>query len=242
VATANGPYADTRDLRGIHTVFRREFGLTPALVRSVTAGDTERSQVLADHIAFMNALLHHHHASEDKTLWPLLLARREQEVAAIVQRIEHQHETLDEMIAEIDQSMKNWQGSVSVLSGEALAGALERMIPPLNEHLDLEEDHILPVVESCITASEWNSIVQDGATDAPQGTLLLSFGMMIYETEPEVIEQLLALMPPDARPLMMERASQAFASHSQRVHGTATPPRSKVGLRLDGQAERRHAQ
>ena len=52
MTTVNGPLADARDMFAAHTLFRREFGLMPGLVRAVAAGDTKRSALVADHVAF----------------------------------------------------------------------------------------------------------------------------------------------------------------------------------------------
>jgi hypothetical protein len=51
-------------------------------------------------------------------------------------------------------------------------------------------------------------------------------GMLMYEGDPESVEQVIAAMPADAGHLVRPLAAPTFAAHSQRVHGTATPPRS----------------
>lgn len=228
MTTRHGPYADTRDMRAIHAVFRREFGSMPALVRGVTAGDKERAQVVADHVAVISSLLHHHHLSEDKSLWPTLLDRNAEDVARLVSMIKEQHERIERMITEIDTAIRTWRDVPSLPSGKALADAIDRMNAPLKDHMDLEEGRILPIVEQCVTAAEWARMIQEGAANAPQESLLLVFGMTMYEAEPDVIAGLLSQMPPQARTAMKEQASKAFASHSERVYGTATPPRSNV--------------
>jgi hypothetical protein len=48
----------------------------------------------------------------------------------------------------------------------------------------------------------------------------------MYEGDPEGIDQFIAAMPADARSGIRGLAAKTFADHSQRVHGTATPPRS----------------
>ena len=42
MTTINEPLADARDMFAVHTMFRREFGLMPGLIRAVTVGDTRR--------------------------------------------------------------------------------------------------------------------------------------------------------------------------------------------------------
>src|ERR1700722_3872069 len=51
VTTLNESLADPADTFAADTMFRREFGLMPGLVRAVTAGDTQRARLVADHIA-----------------------------------------------------------------------------------------------------------------------------------------------------------------------------------------------
>jgi hypothetical protein len=48
----------------------------------------------------------------------------------------------------------------------------------------------------------------------------------MYEGDPHSIDQYVAAMPADARPVIRQLAAKTFADYSQRVHGTATPPRS----------------
>src|SRR5215472_7521004 len=102
VTTTGERYADTRDMYVVHTMFRREFGLMAALVRGVTAGDTERAQIVAEHIELMNGVLHHHHAGEDKHLWPRLVHRGSEEVTPVVHLMKDQHEGIGKTIDEID--------------------------------------------------------------------------------------------------------------------------------------------
>jgi hypothetical protein len=45
------PLADARDMFAVHTMFRREFGMSLDLVRGVMAGDAQRAAAVADHIA-----------------------------------------------------------------------------------------------------------------------------------------------------------------------------------------------
>jgi len=91
-----------------------------ALVRGVTAGDTERAQIVAEHIELMNEVLHHHHAGEDKHLWPRLLDRRSEEAALVVHLMKDQHESIGRTIDEIDGALGAWRGGAASDVGEAL--------------------------------------------------------------------------------------------------------------------------
>src|SRR5580698_5857920 len=73
---SNEPYADVREMYMAHTMFRREFGLLPALIGGVSAADAARAQVVAQHFELIQSVLHHHHHAEDVYLWPRVLAAR----------------------------------------------------------------------------------------------------------------------------------------------------------------------
>ncbi len=219
MTNTNGLYAETRDMYKVHAMFRREFGLLPGLVPGVTAGDNEHSQIVTDHITLLTTVLHAHHHSEDESLWPKLLDRGSEEVAPVVHLMESQHESLDKLITEIATEIGAWRSSAASERGEALADAIDRMIPVLYEHMGSEEERTLPIVERYITAAEWEEMVQNGWVTIPPEDGPLVVGMLMYEGG-------LELVPPEARSTMGELAPRMFASHSMRVHGTATPPRS----------------
>jgi hypothetical protein len=62
--------------------------------------------------------------------------------------------------------------------------------------------------------------------EIPPNQLVLVYGMSLYEGDPEVIENTLSRMPPEVRSTLEELGPLEFASHSELVHGTSTPPRS----------------
>src|SRR5258708_19381519 len=91
MTTVNEPLADARDMRAVHALIRREFGLRPGLVRAVAAGDKQRTMLVADHVALVRNVLDLHHSGEDKHIWPRLRERGAEEIASIVGVMEEQH-------------------------------------------------------------------------------------------------------------------------------------------------------
>jgi hemerythrin-like domain-containing protein len=217
---------DGREMLMVHNMFRREFALMPALVRDAAVCDQERVQIISDHIENVSAILHHHHHSEDENSWPLLLGRCGEEMAPLLQLMESQHEVVAKFGHEVDEALEVWRGSPSTESRKALADALDRLLPSLKDHLSAEEKIIVPLMEQHITAAEWTAIAMKSAAVFDPESLPLAFGMVVYEGDPEVVETAIANMPAEVRPVIRQLAAQAFASYSERVHGTATPPRS----------------
>ncbi|GFG52658.1 hypothetical protein CQY20_01400 [Mycolicibacterium agri] len=90
----------TREMVMAHRMFRREFGLAAEVVRKVAVGEVARAGVVADHLRFIAALLHHHHAGEDDHIWALLLERAAPQ-ANHVHDVERQHRSVDSAVQDV---------------------------------------------------------------------------------------------------------------------------------------------
>jgi hemerythrin-like domain-containing protein len=231
MADTGDSHADTRDMYMVHTTFRREFGALPNLVRNVPADDIQRSPTIGDHIDILSIYLYAHHHSEDIHLWPKLLDRGPQEVAPIVHLMEGQHENIERLNTEADEATDAWRANPVPESKETLADILDQLIHALDEHMRLEEHRILPLAEKYITAAEWHAMASESGRAIPQERVPLVFGMTLYEASPEDIQKTLSELPPEVRTVLQEQGPRAFSSHSERVYGTATPPRSGAVMR-----------
>jgi hemerythrin-like domain-containing protein len=217
---------DGSDMLMMHDMFRREFALMPGLVGGVAAGDHDRAQIIGDHIEGVSTVLHHHHVGEDGNIWPLLLDRCGESVAPLVGLMEDQHQRVATLVGEVDEVLTIWRGSATIESREALVEALNRLIPALKEHLSAEEDRVVPLMEQHITAAEWDETFKKESAHVDPEQLPLVFGMLMYEGDPESIEHTIVTLPAETRTVIKQLAASTFADHSQRVHGSATPPRS----------------
>jgi hemerythrin-like domain-containing protein len=222
---SNEPLADLRDMYMVHAMLRREFGLAPALIRGVADGDTERAAIVADHLQLIESVLDHHHRGEDAHVWPLLRQRAGTEVAPVVQLMEEQHGDIEKLLAELRARLAQWRGTAGSAQGEALADTAARLTTLLVEHLAVEEERAIPVMEQHITAAEWGRAVADGSADVSPELMPLLFGMMAYEGNPDTVREVIASMPPELSSAIGDLSSQAFAEHARQVHGTATPQR-----------------
>jgi hemerythrin-like domain-containing protein len=219
------PHFERRDMLMMHNMFRREFALMPGLVGAVVAGEHDRAQMIGDHMEAVIDVLHQHHTHEDENIWPLLLDRCGESVAPLAGLMQGQHHQVATLLHRVDEALRIWRDAVTVESREALSDVLDRLIPALKEHLSAEEDRVVPLMEQYITVAEWHATMgSEFAADPAE--FPLTFGLLIYEGDPHSIDQAIASMPADARPVIRGLAAKTFADHAQRVHGTATPPRS----------------
>lgn len=221
--TPTGTLVDTSVMPTLHSFFRRELRLAPEVVRGVTPGDTRRARVVADHIEFLLRALHHHHTVEDRLLWPPLLELVPDELAPIVHLMESQHERVEGLIAELHTLLSSFRATVAVAGRDHLADVLQDLHDTLVEHLDAEEQRLLPIAARTLTQVQWDAMGEAGREGVARKDMTLAFGMFAYEGDPAVIAGMLAEAPPPVRFVVSRLSRRAFRKHALRVHGTATP-------------------
>lgn len=221
----NEPLADASDMFMVHAMFRREFGLMPDLVRAVADGDGQRVALVADHVDLMALTLDTHHSEEDKHVWPRLRERCPDECTALVDVMQDQHHTVHTYLLRVTEAEQAWRDSTSADTRDALADALGPFLAALTEHLALEEERIVPLIEKYITEAEWALVPQDAAANFPPDKLTVVFGMTIYEADPAAVDMTVAQMPDEIRPVIKDLATQTYAAYAKELYGTATPPR-----------------
>jgi hemerythrin-like domain-containing protein len=217
--------ANTRDMITVHSGLRREFGLMPGLVAGVDRGDAKRARIVADHIGLWMTMVYAHHHSEDKNVWPKLLERVPDADREVIRAAESQHQGLDETGEEVNLALAAWRRDAASDSAPLLA-ALDAFTFRLIEHMDMEEARILPLAAKYLTAAEWMQLGPDSMKELPKTMVPMFFGCAAYESDPEVIEEILASIPPIPRFLMTAFGPRAYASYSKRIHGTRTPTTS----------------
>jgi hemerythrin-like domain-containing protein len=217
--------ADTRDMAAVHTMFRREFGSMPELVLGVAAGDAERTAVVADHVLFVSRMLELHHAGEDEYIWPLLREHGGAEIELLMDVMECQHEDIHKARLLVDDAVRTWRASASAEDRESLVEAVQALVPRLEDHLALEEERVLPLIERHLSEAEYARLGEEGAVHTPTELLPTTVGMVIHGSAPEVVEAIVKVMPAEARPVTKEIATAAYAAYAEKVYGTGTARR-----------------
>jgi hemerythrin-like domain-containing protein len=214
---------DTSVMPTLHTFFRRELRLAGGVTRRVAEGDRARARVVADHLDFLGRALHHHHTIEDDLLWPRLLERVPEELAPIVHLMESQHERVDSLIQEITTVLPAFRASAAAAERDRLAELFDTLYVHLAEHLDAEEERLLPIAARCLTQAEWDEMGERGRRGTPRKELSLTLGMYQYEGNPAAISEMLAEAPPPVRWIVPRLSRRAFRRYAMRIHGTPTP-------------------
>ncbi|MFJ8154071.1 hemerythrin domain-containing protein [Streptomyces sp. NPDC094468] len=209
-ATAGRPH--THEMVVVHRVFRRESALLPRLVRAVPDGDTARAALIAETLGDYTNGLHHHHHAEDELVWPLLRTRAPRD-EALVDRMNEQHQTIDDTLTAVAEWAPVWARSADGISREELALALEAHRTALLAHLDDEERAVLPLVAEHLTVAEWDLVGRRGMEGIPNAKRMLALGAILEEATPEESAFFLGRAPWIGRVLWRAVGRRQYAAH-----------------------------
>ena len=221
--TQTAPLTDTRVMPVIHTLFRRELRLAGDLLRGVTEGDTARAAVIADHLDLVGEILHHHHTAEDELLWPLLLERVPEDLAPIVHLMESQHGRVEQLLDEITPLLAQWRRTAGRAERDRMAELYDDLYVALAEHLDAEEQRLLPIAARSVSQEEWERMGEAARAGTPKGKQFVVLGMIGYDGGPEGIALMLHAAPAPVRWLLPRLGARAYRRYALAVYGTGTP-------------------
>ncbi|GAA3888062.1 hemerythrin domain-containing protein [Streptomyces sedi] len=209
--------ADSRDMIGAHDAMRREFAALPALVAGVPAGDTRGTAVVARHVLMMVDFLHAHHTSEDDHVWPRLRERCPKDVGLLVATMDQQHALIDGELTALAAECRRWSDSAGATERDAVAAVAERLLPPLFEHLALEEERILPLIDRHLTESEWKATVEASLGKVPFSQRLLMLGMALHGADEEQAQLLRAAVPAPVWHVGRPLGTRLYRTHRERL-------------------------
>jgi hemerythrin-like domain-containing protein len=186
---------DTRDMISVHAVFRQALAAAPRIVGGASRNDPQHAANVASYYANLLAFLHVHHEGEDALLWPKLLERAPAQ-AAKVQQIADQHGAVSGLLATAEAELAEWAVEPNTDHGAKLAGALVMLGFELAEHLDMEEEFVLPLAAEHLTVEEWSELPAHGMQHFSGDKVWLLLGLLFEQMPPGAPELALAKMPP----------------------------------------------
>jgi hemerythrin-like domain-containing protein len=214
----NTELTDMHDMVVVHRVFRRELSLIPDLLLSTPAGDVERASIVVGHARLILSGLHLHHTSEDDLLWPLLV-QRSGPSTELVERMQAQHAEVDQGLDRLETVLARWETEVRPAVAREAARVMNQLRQIVVEHLDDEEEHILPVAEASITPQEWASVGKAGVAKMTRAELPLMFGALLEDASEAERRQMLKSLPVPIRCLMRTWGSVHYRRYITKVRG-----------------------
>lgn len=219
-----GGQVDTWEMPLVHRAFRSAFRTAPAWVTSVTVGDRERSEFVAQHLSMVVTGLHEHHTTEDELLWPVLLPRAAMHTE-LVHRMESQHKQLQVHLDRVTDLLPGWRATADAVTGRELAGVFTAATAVLEEHLAEEEREILPLVAEHLTQAEWQTLGDRGKASIPKGKAgFIALGEILADATLEERTAFLTMVPAPIRLIWRMLGHRIHEHHKTRLYeGIPTP-------------------
>jgi iron-sulfur cluster repair protein YtfE (RIC family) len=150
--------ADTRMMGIVHSALRRDLARADdALSRQPVPGDAQRVAI-AQHMEAMMDFLHVHHSGEDAWLWPTM-RRLNPAASEVLDQMDADHLAIGPHMGKVTAAAAAYGKCAT--GREALAEALNDLRGTLDPHLRREEEEMMPIVASTLTAEQWDGWEQE---------------------------------------------------------------------------------
>jgi hypothetical protein len=189
-----------------HHAFRRDLVLFERALQRIAQGDTTRLGALKEEWAQFRAHLSGHHQAEDNGLFPALVAKHPK-LQATIERLDSDHRRIDPLLELGDT------GFAALPATFAAIAVVRELIELLGPHLAIEEAELIPWLRNDRTFPV-------PPTDADAETYAKGFAWAIHGIAPDVIEQLLTILPESLR-RRLPAARTVFERRYERVWGSA---------------------
>ena len=177
-----------------HRVFRIGLGMLPDLIRSVRPGDRRHAARLRRHFELVAESLERHHRYEDDHFWPVLVERDPTD-APLLHRMESQHAGIADLLAALPPLWDAFAADPGPGTGELLADRMGRLNTVLEQHLDDEEQHLLPVLQRSLSVAEWDAFGKHMAATTPKRELVLIGGLTFQSMTAAEVDDMARHLP-----------------------------------------------
>ena len=177
---------DTSEMATIHTFFRREFRLAGGVVRGVAAGDVaaraggRRPPGVRRPVPAPPPHRRGRAGLADPARARARRARPDRDAHGVAARARRRPARAR------SRRCARLAGGRRHATRDRLADTLDTLYAHLAEHLDAEEDRLLPIAARALTLEEWQAIGERARRQTPRSELFLTFGMFQHDGDPEV--------------------------------------------------------
>ena len=126
---------------------------------------------------FYTAILHHHHHTEDVSVFPALVAVRP-EMRSTIDLLEDEHVELAPNIDAVEAAVAAFVKRPDAATQEAVHEALVALRDWFFPHLDLEDEKILPAIAESIPPKQWDQLDKAALKSIPRKHLPSAVGAL----------------------------------------------------------------
>ncbi|MGA9278150.1 hemerythrin domain-containing protein, partial [Ilumatobacter sp.] len=198
-STAVSTAPDLSLYRDLHQAMRTATEQLVVGIETLPASDTARATALGTWFAGYSGELRVHHHVEDTIFFPALRGRGPIDELPW-DRLLVEHHDLDRVIDELAASFRSLTTDPTdwTTTSERAFGLAVELRDLLAEHLDIEDDEVLPLIETRFTAEEYDALDHRAIKTVPFRQLRFTVPWMMATLHPDAAERLRA----GARPTM----------------------------------------
>jgi hemerythrin-like domain-containing protein len=201
---------DIRLYHVVHEMFRRS---TTRLVDATAKLEPAALEpVIRPYWDFYTAILHHHHQTEDESLFPALLAVRP-EMRSTIDMLEDEHVELAPNIDAVEVALAAFVNRPDAASQDAMHEALVSLRAWFFPHLDLEDEKVLPAIAESIPQRQWDQLDKAALKSIPRKYLPSAVG---------ALDEVIRSLPEQDRPAPPPAPIRIMLSLSWRKQWMAT--------------------
>jgi hemerythrin-like domain-containing protein len=187
---------DVSDMFPVHNTLRDTLAAAPRLVSEVDDEDRGRRDLIANFYDNVLAFLHVHHHGEEILVFPLLRERCAAQLE-LIDVVAGQHRDVDQLVAESGEALKSWEGGDVVAKGRC-AQTLGALGDRMTEHLNDEEQQLLPLCATSLTEQEWGALPGHALSSFEGDKVWLILGLIRERMSEKQRADMLSHMPPPA--------------------------------------------
>ena len=220
--------ADTRMMHIVHQALRRDLQRAQLALVATPPPSNERQRAIAGHVTWMMSFLRGHHRAEDDGLYPLV-RQRDPAAAALLDAMHSDHDEVDRLITRVEEAAGVCARDDDVGGVEQLVAALDRLSQDLLPHLQREEDEMMPIVSSVVTAAEWRALEHKYNLESKSFVELGREGhWLIDDASAEDRQSVLDLVSPVPRFILLHGFAHSYRRHAAACWSSSTRARRRV--------------
>lgn len=207
---------DTRDMVWVHAAMRGEFSRLQANLAMFARADADAWDRYAEHWQLMHDFLIEHHTGEDNLLWPLLRERLPDRLDLIA-HMEDEHRVVHQLLGKLDGQISELTQARATASPSDINRCVAEcdetfleLIAQTIQHLEDEEQQILPAVPGALTPKEWALLPQEATAILGEEASVKVLGYVLKWMPAADRPTMLATLPPDVVNNWEDSASADF--------------------------------
>jgi hemerythrin-like domain-containing protein len=201
---------DVSDMYPVHNAFRDTLSAAPHLLGTLPDGDEARRELVGNFYRNIIAFLHVHHHGEEELIFPFLRQRCPDDLT-LIDVIAAQHRDVDGLVGESVAALDQLAIGAPEAQTQA-ADTLRQLGVRMTEHLDDEENRLLPICSAHMNEQEWGALPGHAMGAFAGDKIWLILGLIRERMNDEQRARMLANMPPPAVEMWTTIGEASFQS------------------------------